>query len=37
MKKFLFTLAAMFMVTSAFAASYMYIDANAFEVTPDDI
>ena len=37
MKKFLFTLAAMFMVTSAFAASYLYIDANDFTVTKADI
>ena len=37
MKKFLFTLAAMFMVTSAFAANVMYISPEDFTVTKADI
>jgi len=37
MKKFLFTLAAMFMVTSAFAANVMYISPDDFTVTKADI
>ena len=37
MKKFLFTLAALLMTSTAFAESYLYIDAEDVVVTADDI